>query len=102
MAALRLPEGGKPIHCCRSKRSSEHCKSCKSWWVERFQKCSEPHHAYTQFGQHKFWFGCAEDKSGQISPSSDGDDAVTTTTIGQPTPEVHKTATAGLIAITRM
>ena len=69
---------------------------------ERIQEFSKRHHAYIQFWQHKFGFVSAEDELGQIWPSDDGDDAVTTTTIGQPTPEVHKTATARVITITRM
>ena len=69
---------------------------------ERIQEFSKRHQEYIQFCQHKFGFVSAEDELGQIWPSDDGDDAVTTTTIGQPTPEVHKTATARVITITRM
>ena len=82
------------------------------WWTykttgddilrERIQEFSKRHQEYIQFCQHKFGFVSAEDELGQIWPSDDGDDAVTTTTIGQPTPEVHKTATARVITITRM
>ena len=69
---------------------------------ERIQEFSKLHHQYIKFCQDKFGFVSAEDELGQIWPSDHGDDAVTTTTIGQPTPEVHKTATARVITITRM
>ena len=68
---------------------------------DRLQECSNRHQECIQFCQHKFGFVSAEDELGQIWPSDDGDDAVTTT-IGQPTPEVHKTATARVLTITRM
>ena len=69
---------------------------------EHIQEFCKRHQEYIQCCQHKFGFVSAEDELGQIWPSDDGDDAVTTTTIGQPTPEVHKTATARVITITRM
>ena len=68
---------------------------------ERIQECSKRYQEYIKFCQDKFGFVSAEDELGQIWPSDHGDDAVTTT-IGQPTPEVHKTATARVLTITRM
>ena len=69
---------------------------------ERLQEYSRRHQEYIQFRKQKFGFVNAEDELDQIWPNDDGDDAVTTTTIGQPTPEVHETATARVITITRM
>ena len=69
---------------------------------ERIQEFSKRYQEYIKCCQHKFGFVSAEDEIGQICPSGHGDDAVTTTTIGQPTPEVHNTATTRVITITRM
>ena len=68
---------------------------------ERIQECSKRYQEYIKFCKDKFGFVSAEDELGQIWPSDHGDDAVTTT-IGQPTPEVHKTATARVLTMTRM
>ena len=69
---------------------------------QRIEEYSKLYHQYLKFCQDKFGFVSAEDELGQIWPSDHGDDAVTTTTIGQPTHEVHKTATARVLIITRM
>ena len=66
---------------------------------DRLQECYQE---YIQFCQHKLGLVSAEDELDQIWPIDDGHDGVTTTTIGQPTPEAHKTATARVITITRM
>ena len=69
---------------------------------QRIEEYSKLHHQYLKFCQDKFGFVSAEDELGQIWPSDDGDDAVTTTTIDHPTPEVHKTATSRVLTRTRM